>query len=660
MEWGMGRSRPWQKEWTVCTALTGAFALFCAIFINAQSEAQQRTGTVYRGVLTGGIWVELGVDGAGRAEFAVLDGLPGGAPETRFVSLFEDRSSGGCILRAQDGSAAVSPCPSGGSLNAQVTIGAFTGEAVLQTVGWQGSIAWGDATSSTTDVRTQCGLSGLAQSQGATSAAFSGALATVAREAQSLPATNADTRQALSRLRAERLRTYAIIQLTPIEAQRARMVEDAVAGRPVLGRTVPLAQATRDRIAFDAEVVNSPQRAQARQDLLQIDRALSEIYDPTASNRRFGVMARLRDQSLPAAFRGLQDMLAAGQPGAIKDLISLEASIAQVDVCAQAAGANAASNAQATVRAAMTNRAGEISDAIRAAVAATSDSASARAALAEFENNAAVRAALEQAGRMSVFAEARARISAYAQAEERVRLDGEREAARQAALDRIPPTTRAAGFSAERVARSVVRIYMVRGDRIVSSGSGVIVAPGYIVTNHHVISDYQSQEVVVITNGSPTTSMVLGSVVRDYPEYDIALVSVPGLEGRVVELAAENPRQGQPIYAFGFPGAVDSSDRLDPVQSATLTDGIVSRTENMPFRNRRLSLDQIQHTAVVSPGNSGGPLFDACHRVIGINTWVLMNDDRTNAVYYFAVSSTVLQSLLQSAGVRAVFSEPRC
>jgi hypothetical protein len=107
---------------------------------------------------------------------------------------------------------------------------------------------------------------------------------------------------------------------------------------------------------------------------------------------------------------------------------------------------------------------------------------------------------------------------------------------------------------------------------------------------------------------------------------DIAILRPSRPIGRppVVLATSDSLRRGDPVYVMGFPGAAERLNEpaqqlrtyvLTLEQGVSLTDGTIS---NLPTdaSGRRL----IQTNAAINPGNSGGPLFDACGRVIGINT----------------------------------------
>jgi serine protease Do len=137
-------------------------------------------------------------------------------------------------------------------------------------------------------------------------------------------------------------------------------------------------------------------------------------------------------------------------------------------------------------------------------------------------------------------------------------------------------------------------------------GSGFIIdAEGYIVTNNHVIEGADTIE-VTLNDGREYQARVIG---RD-PKTDLALIKVddaPALpyvnlgdsgEARIGDwvLAVGNP--------FGLGGSVNA--------------GIISA------RGRDINSgpydDYLQIDAPINRGNSGGPLFDARGRVIGVNT----------------------------------------
>jgi hypothetical protein len=78
---------------------------------------------------------------------------------------------------------------------------------------------------------------------------------------------------------------------------------------------------------------------------------------------------------------------------------------------------------------------------------------------------------------------------------------------------------------------------------------------------------------------------------------------------------------------------------------ATLTNGIVSRIFEGTVSDGPERYPVVQHTAEISPGNSGGPLFDECGTVVGINTATTAFEgvDDTD---YFAIGSAGILNLL--------------
>ncbi len=138
-------------------------------------------------------------------------------------------------------------------------------------------------------------------------------------------------------------------------------------------------------------------------------------------------------------------------------------------------------------------------------------------------------------------------------------------------------------------------------------GSGFIISSdGLILTNAHVVRD--AKEVTVkLSDRREFRAKVLGSDALT----DIAVLKVDAT--------------GLPVVALGNDGDVQVGDQVLAIGSPfgfeqTATQGIVSA------KGRSLPGDAyvpfIQTDAAVNPGNSGGPLFDAGGRVIGINAQI--------------------------------------
>jgi TPR repeat protein/S1-C subfamily serine protease len=135
-----------------------------------------------------------------------------------------------------------------------------------------------------------------------------------------------------------------------------------------------------------------------------------------------------------------------------------------------------------------------------------------------------------------------------------------------------------------------------------SSGTAFVVAPGLLVTNHHVIEGCGAIEVIASDGRRPAT------VVDSVQQIDLALLRVYGLRGGVAALRTQSPALlGESATVFGFPlgGALSSTGNF--------TTGVVSS-----LRGLRDAAGEIQITAPVQPGNSGGPVLDRAGAVIGV------------------------------------------
>lgn len=650
----MGQSsQSGRRNWRSKVAPVALAFLFLVPF-SASPAQLERPGTVYRGLHPGGMWIELADDGAGDYALTILDGPIGHSPEPFHIPMKPDDSNGSCRLVPDEGNfvGSVEGCPRGGTFVVEVKIGAVGGKTVLQEVGWNGSFAWGEPVTAGGTERQACAMTSLTGFSGINGTVFKPALEVLSAEVAAMPSgATSDPRQMLPGLRAERMRAYSILTLSPIEAQQAERIEAAVAGRPVLGRSVPMSEATRMKQEFDARVTNGPMRQQARQTLLQVDRSLSAIYDVASANRRQAASIKLQNQTAPSALEALESMLSAGQPSRIEQLLGLETVVGELDSCLSAINPGSPPVAHPAVRASLANRSSELAQMLQIAMANAGTSEAAIEALGKFERNQVVREALQAGGYSDRLTAARIRIAALSAEEER-RAAVERAA--QAAADRagIAAGGRSGQLNVARIARTVV---LVLGDK--SRGSGFIVAPGVVVTNVHVIEG--NREVSVVVNGERQSASRPARVIAQYPIHDIAVLRVDNLPGPIARVSGTEPAQGAPVWALGFPGLADSFDR-SPVWDATLTNGVVSRPVYGGIALQAEGQGEtrlVQHTATILSGNSGGPLFDACHRVVAVNTQIA---SRGAGEVFTSVSVRILPELLRQAGVSISPSSGTC
>ena len=137
------------------------------------------------------------------------------------------------------------------------------------------------------------------------------------------------------------------------------------------------------------------------------------------------------------------------------------------------------------------------------------------------------------------------------------------------------------------------------------AGSGVIISEdGYIVTNHHVIES-TSKITVTLRDGTSYEAQLIGSD----EDNDIALLKIDaeGLSAATFGNSS-NLVVGDYVVAIGNPlGTL----------GGTVTDGIISAlAREVTIEDKDLTL--LQTNAQISPGNSGGGLFNANGELVGI------------------------------------------
>ncbi len=141
------------------------------------------------------------------------------------------------------------------------------------------------------------------------------------------------------------------------------------------------------------------------------------------------------------------------------------------------------------------------------------------------------------------------------------------------------------------------------------AGSGFVVDPaGFIVTNHHVVSDAE-KIVVTFADGRQLDARVVG----DDSQMDLALLEVDAGEPLPYVAFGDSDavRVGEWVLAIGNPFGLGGSASA----------GIVS-ARGRDIRSGPYD-DYLQIDAPINRGNSGGPVFDSAGRVIGVSTAIV-------------------------------------
>jgi serine protease Do len=153
-------------------------------------------------------------------------------------------------------------------------------------------------------------------------------------------------------------------------------------------------------------------------------------------------------------------------------------------------------------------------------------------------------------------------------------------------------------------------------------------------------------------NGTPK---VFNSEIKKFgktiPDEDVAILKISGVSNLpTIKLGdSKTTVVGNRVISIGFPGAITQNfGESKTLSEPTLTSGSVSAIQK----------GLIQTEAVVSPGSSGGPLFNEKGEVVGVASFITLND-KGAAVGggNFFVPTSVLNQFLQENGLTAKPSE---
>lgn len=210
----------------------------------------------------------------------------------------------------------------------------------------------------------------------------------------------------------------------------------------------------------------------------------------------------------------------------------------------------------------------------------------------------------------------------------------------------------AESFDAEKAEASTYRIIGTVGKTGYSLGSGFLVNNnGYVVTNHHVVET--ASEIYVVQRKGETIRVWEAKIHAVDSSLDLAVLSAQGITGTPVVFAKEPPPKAAEVFAVGFPAQAYDDDETslfvstlrkrgfrdipaDPAYNgfvnASVKAGSIEAIRERKWGSRGNSAWVITHSAGITSGNSGGPLFARDGNLLGVNTMILGEGRSQNGV----------------------------
>jgi len=196
--------------------------------------------------------------------------------------------------------------------------------------------------------------------------------------------------------------------------------------------------------------------------------------------------------------------------------------------------------------------------------------------------------------------------------------------------------------------------FFEQADRHAAQGSGFVVSEeGYILTSAHVITNAgdaaKTIEATRVFVGFKDRDRVKAEIVGWDAYDDVGLLRVaPGAHKLAPVPLGDSSRvgAGDPVAAMGSPFGNEDSIAV----------GVVSATHRSidSLTSGYKIVDAIQTDAPITHGNSGGPLFDARGRVIGINAQIRSETGTAEGVGFAIPINAAERSMRQLASIGRV------
>jgi len=174
-----------------------------------------------------------------------------------------------------------------------------------------------------------------------------------------------------------------------------------------------------------------------------------------------------------------------------------------------------------------------------------------------------------------------------------------------------------AGFDRD-IKNSVVHIFTVYNEydfyrpwqmkgKLSKTGSGCIIEGNRIITNAHVVAD----QTFIQVQRSGQADKYVAKVRQVGHECDLALLTVADpdfFEGAKPVRLGDLPEMREQVAVYGFPRGGSK---------IAITEGVVSRVENLYYSHSHARLLCCQIDASINPGSSGGPVISD-DRIVGV------------------------------------------
>jgi len=204
------------------------------------------------------------------------------------------------------------------------------------------------------------------------------------------------------------------------------------------------------------------------------------------------------------------------------------------------------------------------------------------------------------------------------------------------------------------------------------TGTGFVINDaGVVITNKHVVQSEESEllHAVKEIDGVKTKSVRILNIQikvlepggdREYPARvlhrdagrDVAVLETQGFSAPTLLLSVVEPAKGLSVHSLGYPGLGDRLAKAAGQKFSTqssLGSGIIEKAERGKRSSNEPNVLWVQHSANIRKGNSGGPLFNDCGEVVGINTWGVSPPGAQALLYASHVSELV--EVLKQLGI---------